>query len=234
MNTKALYSISYGLYVVSARADDKINGQIANAAIQISNDPPSLAVSINKQNLTHDYITRGGLFCVSVLSQEAPLPLIAGFGFRSGRDADKFADVPHGLTERALPYTKEHTIAYLACKVTATADAGTHTVFIGDVVEAEVLSQDTPMTYAYYHQIKRGTTPKNAPTYQKNESESKEGMDDMAKSENYVCDICGYVYEPAVGDPDNDVAPGTAFADLPDSWVCPVCGASKDDFSPEA
>ena len=234
LNTKALHTLSYGVYIVSARSGEKVNGQVANAAIQISNDPPSLAVSINKENLTHALISEGGHFCVSVLSQDAPLPLIAGFGFRSGREVDKFAEVPHAKTQAHLPYPKEHTLAYLDCKVTATADAKTHTIFIGDVVEAEVLSDTAPMTYAYYHQVKKGTTPKNAPTYQgKQEKPEKEGTNEMAESKNYVCDICGYVYEPAAGDPDNGVEPGTSFADVPDSWVCPVCGASKDDFSPE-
>ena len=99
-----------------------------------------------------------------------------------------------------------------------------HTMFIGEVVAADVLKEGEPMTYAYYHQVKRGSTPKTAPLYIK---EKKEAVSKMAK---YRCTICGYIYDPEKGDPDGNIEPGTPFEKLPDSWVCPVCGASKDRF----
>jgi rubredoxin len=103
-------------------------------------------------------------------------------------------------------------------------DVGTHTIFIGELVGADVLKEGQPMTYAYYHQVKRGTTPKTAPSYIE---ERKEVASKMAK---YKCSVCGYIYDPDVGDPDGDIKPGTPFEDIPDTWVCPVCGASKGQF----
>ncbi|HEX7364738.1 MAG TPA: rubredoxin, partial [Dehalococcoidia bacterium] len=93
-----------------------------------------------------------------------------------------------------------------------------------EIMAAEVLKEGEPMTYAYYHQVKRGTTPKTAPTYVE---EKKEATTQMS---TYKCQVCGYIYNPALGDPDGHVPPGTAWEKLPDDWVCPVCGATKDQF----
>jgi len=119
----------------------------------------------------------------------------------------------------------DNAVAYFEVKVTSQTEVATHTDFIGELVAAEVLSKDEPMTYAYYHQVKRGTTPKSAPSFV--EQKKPEGDNNMDK---YECQVCSYVYDPAEGDPDNNIAPGTAFEDLPDGWECPVCGASKDEF----
>ena len=222
MNLKALHSIGYGLYLITSKDGERINGQIANTVFQISSDPPTIAISINKQNLTNEFIKNSGLFAVSILAEETPLPLIGQFGFKSGRDVDKFADVKYQTTAQGLPYLEDEAVAYIEAKLIQDVDAGTHTIFIGEIVGAEVLKQGNPMTYAYYHQVKRGSTPPSAPTYIK--SERRNGMD------KYECTICGYEYDPAEGDPENDVEPGTAFENLPDDWVCPVCGAGKDAF----
>ncbi len=230
MNTKALHRISYGLYIISSKKGDRLNGQMANALVQISNDPVSIAVSINKENLTHEFIDDSGFLTVSVLDQETPLSLIGAFGFTSGRDADKYADVAHKLSADGVPYlADDNGLAYLAARVAARMDANTHTVFLCEVSEAEVLREGTPMTYAHYHQVKRGTTPKRAPlppvTGETNDaSERRDTMD------KYECTICGYIYDPEVGDPDNGVEPGTAFDALADDWTCPICGAGKDAF----
>jgi rubredoxin len=122
------------------------------------------------------------------------------------------------------PIVTDHTLAYLEAKVLQEVDAGTHSIFIGELVGAEVIGEGEPMTYAYYHQVKRGTTPKTAPSYI---AETKEGGTKMAK---YKCTVCEYVYDPEQGDPDGGIKPGTPFEKLPDDWVCPVCGASKDEF----
>ena len=107
------------------------------------------------------------------------------------------------------------------------------TLFIGKIVGAEVVSEGKPLTYAHYHEIKKGKTPKKAATYIK-ESNSSSGADakegKMAGSKKYKCTVCGYIYDPEKGDPDGGIDPGTEFADLPDDWVCPVCGVSKDQF----
>ena len=222
MNLTALHSISYGLYVIASQDGHRLNGQIANTVFQISNDPPTLAVSINKQNLTHEFVVNSRWFTVSVLSQQAPLSLIGQFGFKSGRDIDKFAGINYRTTSRGLPYLAEHALAWIEAELIQDIDVGTHTIFIGKIAGADVLGQGSPMTYAYYHQVKRGGTPPSAPTHIKDERRT--GMD------KYVCTVCGYEYDPAAGDPENDIEPGTGFEDLPDDWVCPVCGVGKDQF----
>jgi len=225
MNLTALFKISYGVYIVAAHnGSGKINGQIANTAIQTTSEPPAVSVTINKKNLTHDYIARSGVFTVSVLAQDAPLNFIGQFGFKSGRDINKFEGVGYKTGETGAPVVTDNTVAYYECKVISRHDVGTHTIFVGQVVAAEVLKDGEPMTYAYYHQVKRGTTPKSAPSYVEVKKEEKPLM---AK---YECTVCGYIYDPALGDPDSKIAPGTAFESLPDNWTCPVCGATKADF----
>ncbi len=220
--------MSYGLYVVSAARDGRFNGQVANTVFQVSGAPPAIAVSINRQNLTHEFITGSGLFTVSVLEQDAPLALIGLFGFRSGREVDKFRDVAYALGTTGLPYLTENVLAYLEARVTARVEAGTHTVFVAELVGAEVLKPGVPMTYAHYHQVKRGIVPPSAPTYrQEKEAEP------VSRAQRYVCQVCGYIYDPETGDPDQGVAPGTPFDRLPAGWTCPVCGASQDEFRPE-
>ena len=223
MDLKALHTISYGLYVITSKDGDEINGQIANTVFQISNDPPTIAISINQQNLTCEFIKKSGLFAVSVLSQETPLSLIGQFGFKSGRDVDKFQGVNYRTTPKGLPYLTDDVLSFIEARVIQNVDAGTHNIFVGEITHAEVLKQGNPMTYAYYHQVKRGSTPPSAPTYIK-ESERRNGMD------IYECTICGYRYDPAEGDRENNILPGTLFEELPDDWVCPVCGAGKDAF----
>ncbi|NLN07897.1 MAG: High molecular weight rubredoxin [Firmicutes bacterium] len=236
MDATVMYKITYGLYIIGAKKGDRINAQIANTVVQISNDPITVAISINKQNLTHDYILSGGYFTVSILDQNAPLSLIGQFGFKSGRETDKFTGVNYSTTANGLPYITEHSLAYMEAKVIDRLDAGTHTIFLGQVTAAENLKAGEPMTYAYYRQIKKGGTPPAAPTYQGTQKEVKAERAEKAdqKMDKYVCKLCGYVYDPEKGDPDNNIAPGTPFADLPDDWVCPVCGVGKDQFEKES
>ena len=228
MNPQAFYRLSYGLYIVSSKSDGKLNGQIANTVFQVSSQPPRLAVSINKQNLTHEFISKSGVFAVSILSQEAPMKLIGLFGFKSGRDTDKFAQVQHKIGVTGAPIVLESTLAFVECKVVNSLDVGTHTIFIGEVVDADVLADGEPMTYAYYHKIKRGKAPKTAPTYIA--EPQKEKAKESKKMQKYRCTICGYIYDPEVGDPDAGIEPGTPFEELPEDWVCPICGAPKSDF----
>ena len=224
MNLKALHGCSYGLYVISSRKGDRFNGQIANTVIQVTSDPPIIAVTINKQNLTHEFISESKVFTASILSQDTPLSFIGHFGFKSGRETDKLKGVNYRLGETKAPIILDHSLAYLEARVINQVDVGTHTIFIGELVGADVLREGEPMTYAYYHQVKRGTTPKTAPSYIE---EKKEKVLEMAK---YECTVCGYTYDPELGDPDGGIKPGTPFEELPADWVCPVCGASKDQF----
>ncbi len=222
MDKKVLYKISYGLYVISSKSNKKFNGQIANTLFQITSEPLQVAVSINKSNLTHEFIKESRLFGASILSSKTPLKFIGLFGFKSGKDIDKFADVEYKIGEKGIPIVTENSIGYIEVEVKKSLDAGTHTIFVGEVVEGEILKEDEPLTYAYYHEVKRGVTPKKAPTYR----EEKE----QEKMQKYRCIVCGYIYDPQKGDPESDIKPGTAFEKLPDSWVCPICGVGKDRF----
>ena len=227
MNLKSLHKLSYGLYVVTSKKSDKLNGQIANSVFQVTSEPPTIAVSINKKNLTWEYIKAGGVLAVSVLCVDTPLSFIGRFGFKSGRDINKFESINYKFGETGAPIVTDNAVSYLEARVTKEVDVGTHTVFIGEVMAGEVLSELKCMTYEYYHEVKRGTTPKTAPSYV---AERKEEKPKMAK---YRCTICGWIYDPEVGDPDGNIAPGIPFEKLPDTWVCPVCGADKTAFEKE-
>ena len=224
MNLKALYKLGYGLYVVCSKKGDKLNGQIANTVFQVCAEPPIIAVALNKQNLTNEFVSTSKVFTVSILSQDTPLSFIGNFGFKSGRDVDKLKGINYKLGETGAPIVLDNALAYLEAKVINQIEVVTHTIFIGEIVAADVVKEGEPMTYAYYHQVKRGSTPKTAPIYIE---EKKETAPKMAK---YRCTVCGYIYDPELGDPDGGIKPGTPFEKLPDDWVCPVCGASKDQF----
>ena len=227
-NLQALHKICYGLYVVSSVRNEKLNGQIANTVFQITSTPATIAVSINKQNLTHEFIKESKVFTVSVLAKEASMKFIGHFGFKSGRKIDKFSEVNYKLGVTNAPIVLEYSIAYLEAEVVSTVDVGTHTIFIGTIVDADILNEGEPMTYAYYHTVKKGKSPKTAPTYIAEKNQKEEN-----KMKKYRCTVCGYVYDPEVGDPDSGVNPGTSFEQLPDNWVCPVCGVEKTEFEEE-
>jgi flavin reductase (DIM6/NTAB) family NADH-FMN oxidoreductase RutF/rubredoxin len=227
-NKEAFFKISYGLYIISSVKDGKYNAQIANSLFQVTSDPATIAISINRQNYTHEFIRASKVFTVSVLAESAPMTLIGQFGFKCGRDINKFDGVKYKIGETKAPIVLDHTVASFEIKVTNEMDYGTHTIFVGNVVNCEKLSDEAPMTYAYYHLVKGGKSPKTAPSYIK--EEPKPAKQSYTK---YTCAVCGYVYDPALGDPDNGIKPSTAFEDIPDSWICPICGAGKDQFSPE-
>ncbi len=229
MNLKALYKISYGVYIVASKKGDKFNGQIANTVFQVTSEPPQIAISINKSNLTHEFIESSGVFTVSVLSTETPMTQIGKFGFKSGRDIDKFESTNYKVGKTGAPIVLDNALAYLECEVVKSLDTGTHTIFVGRIVDADVLSDGEPMTYAYYHQIKKGKSPKTAPTYIA-DGEGTRTKKESKKMAKYRCQICGYIYDPEEGDPDSGIKPGTPFEELPDDWVCPICGAGKEDF----
>jgi len=165
MDSKAFYKLGYGLYIVASHQGDKLNGQIANTVFQVTSEPPIIAVSINKQNLTWEYIKASGVFSVSVLCQDTPLPFIGRFGFKSGRLADKMADLNYRVGKTGAPVVLENTNALFEARVVNSVDVVTHTIFIGEITDSEVLNDKPSLTYEYYQQVKRGMTPKTAPSY---------------------------------------------------------------------
>ncbi len=226
MNRAALHKISYGLYVVTSGQDGKFNGQIANSMFQVTSDPATVAISINKQNYTNELIKLSRKFVVSILSEETPMPFIGNFGFKSGREVNKLQNVKIKTGVTKVPIVLENAVSYIEVELQKELDCGTHTIFVGNIVDCDIVSDAKPMTYAYYQQVKGGKSPKTAPTYVKDEP----SVAAPSPASTYTCSVCGYVYDEAKGDPDNGIAHGTKFEDLPDSWTCPICGADKSKF----
>ncbi|MCK4806793.1 MAG: rubredoxin [Candidatus Aegiribacteria sp.] len=233
MDITPLFTITYGLYVVGSRSGDKMNGQISNTVFQVTADPIKVAVSINKTELTHEFISETGKCCIGVLSEKADMAFIGNFGFKSGRDVDKFASISFTLAPSGCPMPGENILAYIDLDICKSIDVDTHTVFIGEVTDCGIKGEGTPMSYSYYREVLRGKTPPTAPSYKSASLDLEEEPERREKSsmKKYVCNICGYVYDPEKGDPDGGIKPGTAFEDIPDGWVCPVCGVGKDQFS---
>ncbi len=231
----ALNTVTYGLYVVTARDGERRNGCVINTLVQVALTPCQVSVSISKANLTHEMIMETGRFAVAVLERDTPLTFIGTFGFRTGRDYEKFAHAGYREGVTGCPLLTEHTLAVIEAKVRTAVDCGSHTTFVADVVASELVRPGQPLTYAYYHQVKGGKTGKNAPSYTASTAAKEIQVPERSKTvKKYVCEVCGYVYDPAAGDPDNGVPAGTPFEKLPADWVCPVCGAGKDQFAAEA
>ncbi len=163
MNKNAFRQLSYGVYVVSTWDKGRATGCTANSVMQITSDPATIAVSINHDNYTNGCIQETGKFAISILGEHSDPGIIGTFGFRSGRDHSKF-DGTEQLLKSFLPVVAD-ACAYLVCEVVNRMETSTHTVFLGKVLDADMLKDDTPMTYAYYHNVIKGKSPKNAPTY---------------------------------------------------------------------
>ncbi len=171
MDPNVLHNLSYGMYIVSSYKGDKLNAQIANTVFQITSEPVTIAISINKKNLTHEFIEASSRFSVSVLSEEAPLQFIGKFGFKTGRNEDKFKAANYKRLDSGCPIVTDYVICYLEAGVTCKFDCGTHTLFLGEMKGSGMISPGKPMTYEYYHLVKKGATPRNAPTFIKGEKE---------------------------------------------------------------
>lgn len=209
MNTNAFRKLSYGVYIVSTWDNERPTGCTANSAMQITSDPATIAVSINHHNYTNKCITESGRFAISILSEQSDPSMIGTFGFQSGKDVNKFDAVDFEIRGN-MPIIKD-ACAFLCCEVIDKMETDTHTVFLGKVLDADQLSDQEPMTYAYYHKVVKGKSPKNAPTYLPGEDASPESA--------WVCSVCGYIYD---GE--------TPFEELPDDYTCPVCRQPKSVF----
>lgn len=202
MDKKAMYKLSYGLFVLTAKDEEKDNGCIINTAIQASSMPNQLSICVNKANLTHDMIVKTGKFTVSVISQDAGFDLFKHFGFQSGKDVDKFKNFEKCKRgENSIYYITEGTNAYISVNVSKTEDLGSHTMFIGEITDMEVLSETPSVTYDYYL--------KNIKPQPENVGTTTDGK------KIWRCTICGYEY---VGE------------ELPEDFVCPLCKHPASDF----
>ena len=202
MDKRAMYKLTYGLFVLTANENGKDNGCIINTAIQAAGDPNQVSISVSKQNYTHDMIVRTGKFTVSSITEKADFSLFKRFGFQSGKDTDKFQGFDGWMRGiNGVTYITESTNAYISVEVEKSVDLGSHTLFIGKVTDMEVLSDDKSVTYEFYQSnIKPkpeqvGTTPKGETVWR--------------------CIICGYEY---VGE------------ELPEDFICPWCKHPASDF----
>lgn len=165
IDMKALFSLTYGMYIVGTACEGRLNGQIANTVMQITSEPLCVATCLNKANLTAELIGRSGIFSVSVLEEDVPMTFIGQFGFKSGRDIDKFADVRYEAGATGAPLVKDWAIAAFDAKVVRTVDMPSHVLFVGEVQCARFFKEASPLTYAAYHLVKKGKSPKTAPTF---------------------------------------------------------------------
>src|SRR3990172_3460651 len=136
MDIKTLYKLSYGMFIICSKKGDKFNGQIANTVFQITSEPPTIAVSINKNNLTHSYISESKVFTVSILSTSTPLSFVGRFGFRSGRDINKLEGINYKIGKTGVPFILDNTVAYIEARVMKQLDVSTHTIFAAEIADA--------------------------------------------------------------------------------------------------
>lgn len=218
---EALYKISYGLYIVTSGDRNQGNGFVSNTVFQVTSQPQRFAVCCNKDNYSASFIQQFKAFAVSILAQDTSAELIGKFGYKSGREMNKMTDVKVIFKETNVPIVLDGSLAFFECKLVDVFDVGTHWIFIGELVSAEIVDDTSqPLTYAYYREVKKGFSPKNAPTYI---DQSKiETKTENAMSKKFKCPICGYIYDEA--------EEKVKFSDLPDDWVCPVCGSEKSEF----
>lgn len=234
MNLDAFFKITYGLYIIASESDGQHHGYVANTAFQVTAQPPQVAISCSKDNFTSGIIRKSNRFSISILKEEANAKLIGLFGYNSGRSVNKFETTGHLISDKGTPIVTEDCIAWFECSVNKTIDVGSHLLFIAEIEANDLLdSTSSPLTYAYYRDVKKGVAPKNAPTYidkkQRSDQSAKKSTTDLVR---YRCRTCNYIYDPAIGDRTNNIAPGTTFDDLPDNWHCPTCGAPKSMFEP--
>ncbi len=179
IDNKAMYKISYGLYMLTTTDGEKQNGCIVNTVAMLTDNPKRVTLFVNKANYSNELLKKTGVFNVSVLTESAPFELFKQFGFVSGRDTDKFATGSYEKSENGLYYLPEHANAVLSGKVVDSYDYGTHTLFVAEITEAKTLSQEKSVTYEYYQ-----ANIKAKPQVQAEENKEK-----------WVCKVCGYVHE---------------------------------------
>ncbi|MCM1570173.1 MAG: flavin reductase [Roseburia sp.] len=177
MDKKSMYKLTYGLFILTAKDGDKDNGCIVNTVTQVTTEPNRITVAVNKKNFTHDMIVKTGVFNVSVLSEQSQFETYKHWGFQSGRDVDKAAEVTFSRSENGIIYLRDETNAFLSAKVVSMTDLGTHTLFLADVTDGAVLSDAESVTYSFYQR-----NIKAAPA-------------DAAVKKGFVCTVCGYIYE---------------------------------------
>lgn len=204
MDQKAFFSLSYGLYVISSTSNGKDNACIANTFMQITAEPAKVCVTLHKDNYTTTLIQESKIFNCGVLLDAVKMETIGHFGFKTGRNVGKFEGIASQVDGLGIKQITNDLAADFSCKVTEIIDVGTHIMFIGEVVGCRSLSDSPVLTYANYHRLKNGKTPKLAPSYVKEE-----------KKTGYRCTICGFILESEI---------------LPEDYICPICSQPASAF----
>lgn len=207
MNNKILRDLNYGVYVIGCKDKDRNVGCIANSVMQITSDPVTIAISINKDNYTNSCIKERGLFSISVLNEASNPEIIGTFGFSTSKEVDKYLNFDYEIKEEMPVITDSN--GFIVCDVTNVLETSTHTIFIGKVIAMDKFMDKQAMSYSFYHEVLKGKSPKNAPTY------IKETIIDEIKSNRWKCKICGYIYE---------------GSELPMDFRCPICKQKRDFF----
>jgi flavin reductase (DIM6/NTAB) family NADH-FMN oxidoreductase RutF/rubredoxin len=202
MDKKALYNLSYGVFMLATKVGDKVNGCITNTCMQVASDPVRIAIACINTNLTCEMIKQSGVFSLSILDTTCSFDTIKHFGMQSGRNVDKFEDLPLPEDVNGMPYMGWGANAVISAHVVSSQDLGSHTLFVAEVDDAQRLSAEPPMTYAYYQS---DVKPKPA------------AVSSEKKITGWRCKICGYVYK---------------GEKLPADFVCPLCGHDASDFEP--
>ena len=208
MDNSVLYDLSYGLYAIGAKDDNRDCGCIVNTVFQISTEGPIIALSMNKDNYTYDLIKKSNRFSVSILSEETTPDVINNLGFVSGKDNNKWEGFAFDHLD-GLPIVKENALGHMVCDVISMSETPTHYVILANVKDAQKDSAGAPMTYSYYHNVIKGKAPKKAPTYREETS---------SNTQQWVCSVCGYVYD------------GDNFEAESDAFTCPICNVPKVMF----
>lgn len=202
MDNKALFKLSYGVFMLSAKAGEKVNGCISNTCMQVASNPTRVAISVLNSNYTCDLVKESGVFALSILDETTTFETIKYFGFQSGRDVDKMSELILPTDINGVPYLGWQTCAVISCRVLSQTNLGSHTLFVAEVEDAKVINEHAPLTYAdYQNRVK----PK-----------PEKKLEDR-KIIGWRCKICKYVYE---------------GSELPAEYTCPLCGHGAEDFEP--
>lgn len=214
MNQDALFQIGYGLYLVAANENGKDNACIVNTVMQVTQNPVRLLVSISNQNLTHDMVKNTGKLTLSVLTEKTPFAVYSHFGYQSGKNIDKFEEFDD-VTRCANGCYRlnRNSSAYFCGTVCDSFVLDTHTMFLVDVTDADIVSTQTPVTYDFYQKYVKQPYK---PSVKKTNAQDTSAESDSKTTNSYVCKICGYVYE---GD------------SLPEDYICPICKHGAGDFT---
>ncbi|MBR1638063.1 MAG: flavin reductase [Treponema sp.] len=211
MDNKALYNLSYGVFLLGTKnSGGKINACITNTCFQTANGPTRIAISVIKQNLTCQMIEESGLFTLSLLDKSCSFETIKRFGYQSGRAADKFSGFDYESSENGCPYITKEACSVIEAKVCNKLDLGSHVLFVAEVTDAKVLSDKEPLTYAEYQKNVKPKAPGAGSTGGATGGEPK-------KVKGWRCKICGYEFSGPV---------------LPENFECPICGHPAEDFEP--